>query len=63
MTRRTPPIKKMFIVRKYVMAKSAKGAILLEKNLPVDDVWLDEDWKKNNPEKVSSGGEVGFRKK
>ena len=40
--------KKRFIVRKYIMAYSAKNAIALDKRSPVDDVWMDEDWKKNN---------------
>ena len=30
------------------MAYSAKNAIALDKRSPVDDVWMDEDWKKNN---------------
>lgn len=41
--------KKLFIVRKYIMAKSAKDAIKLDKISPVDDVWVDTDWNKNNP--------------
>src|SRR3990167_4172127 len=40
--------KKRFIVRKYIMAYSAKNAITLDKRSPVDDVWIDEDWKKSN---------------
>lgn len=41
-------MKKLFIVRKYVEASSAKQAIKLEKKCPIDDVYVDEDWKKNN---------------
>lgn len=42
-------MKKQFIVRKYIMAESASQAIRLEKKTPVHDVWVDEDWKKENP--------------
>jgi len=41
--------KKLFIVRKYVMAENAAQACKLEKNHPADDVWLDDDWKKSQP--------------
>ena len=37
---------KMFILRKYVRAKSASDAIRKDKQTPVDDVWVDDDWKK-----------------
>lgn len=37
---------KMFILRKYVRAKSASDAIRKDKLTPVDDCWVDEDWKK-----------------
>lgn len=40
--------KKLFVVRKYIYAKSAKDAIKLEKTKDVDDVWIDTDWQKNN---------------
>ncbi len=53
--------KKLFIVRKYVMAKDAKDAIRVEKSLPVDDVWVDDDWKKNNA--VVENKVNGFKKK
>lgn len=41
--------KKLFVVRKYIMAKSAKDAIKLDKTAPVDDVWVDTDWNKDKP--------------
>lgn len=41
-------MKKLFIVRKYVWAKDAEQAIKIEKTQKVDDVWIDEDWKKNS---------------
>lgn len=37
---------KLFIVRKYILASSAKEAIKKDKTTPVDDVWVDEDFKK-----------------
>jgi hypothetical protein len=36
----------VYIIRKYVLANSALEAIKLEKNKPVDDVWIDEESKK-----------------
>lgn len=39
---------KMFVIRKYVMADSAKSAIRKDKTTPVDDVWIDPDWQKVN---------------
>lgn len=41
-------IKKLFIIRKYVMANNAKQALSLEKNIKADDCWVDDEWKKNN---------------
>jgi len=53
------PGKKLFIVRKYVMAENAAQACRLEKNQSADDVWLDDDWKKSQP---NAGADVmGFR--
>ncbi len=41
--------KKLFIVRKYVLANNVAQACRLEKNQAADDVWLDDDWKKAQP--------------
>lgn len=49
---------KQFIVRKYVMAKSAKQAIKLEKKFSADDVWINEEWMKNR--EFMSKREMGF---
>lgn len=38
---------KLFIVRKYIKALSAKEAIKKDKATPVDEVWVDDEWKKN----------------
>jgi hypothetical protein len=37
---------KLFVVRKYVMAKDAKTAIKKERSHPVDDVFVDDEWRK-----------------
>ena len=41
-----------------MMAENAKEAIKIEKTKQVNDVWMDEDWKKNKIENK----EVGFKK-
>lgn len=41
-------MKKIFVVKKFVEAKSAKDALKKEKTCPVDEIWIDEEWKKNN---------------
>jgi hypothetical protein len=49
----TPPMK-LFVVRKYIKAISAADAIRRDKTTPVDDVWVDDDWKKggNMPDAI-----------
>lgn len=49
---------KRFIVRKYIMAKSAKEAIKKDKTTMPDDVWVDDEWKKENPNQLVSA--IGF---
>lgn len=46
--KKKPELKKLFVVRKYVWAKDAKQAIQVEKKIRVDDVWIDDDWKRNS---------------
>lgn len=48
----------MFVVRKYIMAESAKQAIKLDKTSEVDDVWIDTDWQRNN---MCNNSEIGFK--
>jgi hypothetical protein len=50
--------KKMFVVRKYIMADNAKQAIRLDKTTPVDDVWIDTDFQKRQFEQLA--GAIGF---
>lgn len=50
---------KMYIVRKYVMAESAAQAINKSRNVPVHDVFVDDDWRKNNTDRLADT--VGFQ--
>ena len=52
---------KQFIVRKYIMAVTAVEAIANESKYAVDDVWVDEEWRKENFEKM--GRQIGFKNK
>jgi hypothetical protein len=54
-------MKKRYIVRKYVMAQSAADAIKQERKRSPDDVWIDEEWMKNNPQAESRP--IGFNTK
>jgi len=49
---------KLFVVRKYIMASSAHEALKKERRLRPDDVWVDEDWKKEHKEQLASC--IGF---
>jgi len=56
------PIKpKRYIVKKYIMARSAHEALRKERRVRPDDVWVDEDWKKENPNVLESA--IGFEVK
>jgi hypothetical protein len=49
---------KRYVVRKYVMATSAHQALRKERKIRPDDVYVDDDWKKENPKKLESA--IGF---
>lgn len=49
---------KLFVIKKYIMAKNAMEAIKFDKNILPDDVWIDEDWKKGNSKRLESS--MGF---
>mgnify|MGYP001616646614 CR=1 FL=1 len=54
---------KLFIVRKYIKARSAREAIKKDKIHPVDDVWVDDDWKKENYKELNNLENcIGFKK-
>lgn len=50
--------KKRYIIRKYVMAKSAEEALKKERKMIPDDVFIDDDWRKENPNTFESA--IGF---
>jgi hypothetical protein len=39
---------KLFVVRKYIWAKDANSAIQKDKTHKVEEIWVDEEWKKNS---------------
>lgn len=47
----------MYIIRKYIKANSAAEALAKEKEVDADDVWVDDDWKKENQNMTNA---VGF---
>lgn len=49
---------KLYVVRKYIRATSAAQAIRLDRERPVDDVWIDDEWKKSGSSELASA--VGF---
>lgn len=49
---------KRYIVRKYILARSAQEALKKDKTTKPDDCWVDEDWKKENPNQLQSA--IGF---
>jgi len=51
---------KLFIIRKYILAKSAQDAIKKERFTQVDDVWVDDDWKKEQNDNLTRV--IGFQK-
>ena len=48
---------KKYILRKYVMAKSASDAIKKDKKTGVDEVFVDEDWMEQHYKKDPMGFE------
>lgn len=50
---------KLYIIRKYVKAPSAASAIRRERRFPVDDIWVDEEWRKNLSHNLATA--LGFR--
>ena len=53
---------KLYVIRKFIMARSAREAITIEKRFAADEVWLDDDWKKANAEEPDKG-QTGFKAK
>lgn len=49
---------KRFIVRKYILAKSVHEALVKERKVRPDDCYVDDDWKRENPNQLESA--IGF---
>ena len=49
---------KMFIVRKHVMASSVAEAIRKERMEKVSEVFIDDEWRKNQKDKLADA--MGF---
>lgn len=49
---------KLYVVRKYIMATTAKEALRKDRTHYPDDVWVDEEWKRNHTQNLSSA--IGF---
>lgn len=49
---------KLFILRKYVKARSVQEAIRLSKNAEWDDVYVSDDWKEGTVNQLASA--IGF---
>lgn len=50
---------KLFIVRKWILATSAKDALKKEKRYQADDIFVDDDWRKTNGDDYQSKA-IGF---
>ena len=50
---------KMFIVRKYVMARSVQEALKLERSAPIHEVFIDDEWSKGNRTELASA--IGYK--
>lgn len=49
---------KLFVVRSYIMARNAAEALRKAKTAPIDEVWVDEEWKKGNTPQLANA--IGF---
>lgn len=55
--------KKLYVVRKYIMATNAREAISLERTHAVDEAYVDDDWKKANPPEEPAKPPMGYNPK
>ncbi len=54
-------MKKIYVIRKYVLAESAEEAIRLSKRQKVDDCWVeDETHKKILNIQIEKSNKIGF---
>jgi hypothetical protein len=55
-------MKKIYVVRKYVLANSAEEAMKLSKRKPIDDCWAEDDTHKEIlREMVKKENKIGFQ--
>lgn len=54
----TKPLEKRYIIRKYIMAKSASDALKKERKFKADECWVDEDYLKEQYKQNPSA--IGF---
>ena len=54
MAKPRPKLKKMFVIRKYILAHSAHDALKVERRYKPDEVYIDLDWQKANPDTLES---------
>ena len=55
---------KLFNIKKTFFAKDVKDAVRKERKMPVDEVWVDDEWKKQQDYKDpnSPDRKMGFSK-
>lgn len=54
-------VSKIYIVRKYVLAKNAQDALKKEKYTQVDDVWAEENTHKEYLAELQKKDKTGFK--
>lgn len=51
--------KKLYVIKKYVYADDVMSALMHERDVPVDDIWVDDEWRKNN--KIPDNRQYGYK--
>lgn len=54
--------KKIYVVRKYIIASSAQEALKIEPKTPVDDCWAEDETHKDFLKKQLEEINIGFKK-
>lgn len=54
---------KLYIIKKYVSANSLKEALKKDKVTPVDDIWIDENFRTMQLNEIQNNKEINFNKK
>ncbi len=50
---------KLFVIRKYVMASNVESALRKERKTKVHEVFVDDEWRKNNKDNLASA--IGYQ--